>query len=413
MASPLESTSASRAASDTAPARVAPGFEPAARLFERLMRAPGRGGGALVVRRGEEVLLDVWGGVADPLSGRPWTRDTLGLSFSTGKGVAATVIHRLADQGLIEYARPVSDYWPEFAAGGKRRITVAQLLTHQAGLDALIGVASDLRAMLDHLAAERRLASLAPRHQPGVPAYHTITYGWLLAGLARAVTGLGMEELTGRELRTPLGVDGLHFGRPRAGSGGGTADGERVAAFVGSLGRATSLAPLAVALVRGALPGRRVLESVYVPGIERLFSGERPPVLDTEMPAANGLFDAASLAALYAALAGGGALGSRRLLSALTVSELARVRTRALDRNLMVRMGWRLGYHQAFIPGVRLPRAFGHYGLSGSGAWADPDSGLALAFVSNRIYALSAPFGDLALVRLSRVAVQCARRAGM
>jgi CubicO group peptidase (beta-lactamase class C family) len=73
-------------------------------------------------------------------------------------------------------------------------------------------------------------------------------------------------------------------------------------------------------------------------------------------------------------------------------------------------MFWRLGYHQAFVPGVWLPRAFGHYGYAGSGAWADPVSGMSVAFVSNRIYPLTNAFGDLALTRLSRVAVAAVRR---
>jgi CubicO group peptidase (beta-lactamase class C family) len=72
-------------------------------------------------------------------------------------------------------------------------------------------------------------------------------------------------------------------------------------------------------------------------------------------------------------------------------------------------MRWRLGYHQAFVPRTSLPRAFGHYGYAGSGGWADPDTGMALAFVSNRLYPVTTPFGDLALLRLSKLAVDAVR----
>jgi hypothetical protein len=138
---------------------VAPGFEPVGRLFDRLFRSPRRGGGSLVVRLRGRTVVDIWGGVADPRTGRPWRRDTLGLSFSTSKGVASTVIHRLAERGLIDYDAPVAAHWPEFAAGGKAQITVRQMLSHRAGLDHLAPIAPDVPALLDHQGAEERLAA--------------------------------------------------------------------------------------------------------------------------------------------------------------------------------------------------------------------------------------------------------------
>jgi CubicO group peptidase (beta-lactamase class C family) len=382
--------------------QVEPGFEPVGRLFAKLFGNAARGGGSLVVRHGDRVVVDVWAGVADPRTGRAWERDSLGLSFSTSKGVAATVIHRLADRGLISYDEPVATYWPAFAAQGKGRITVRQLLSHQAGLDALAPIAPNSAALLDHLGAEERLAARAPGHRPGTPAYHSITFGWLLAGLARAVTGLGMEQLIDTEINEPLGVDGLHFGLPAARP-------DRVPAMVGSLGPLVDLARVGLAVAPRWLPTRRVLDSIYVPDMAKVFRGYDPPVLGTVMPAANGMFTAESLAALYGALANGGALGGRRLLSVDTVGQIGRVQTRALDRNLLVPMRWRLGYHQAFVPRTSLPRAFGHYGYAGSGGWADPDTGMALAFVSNRLYPVTTPFGDLALLRLSKLAVDAVR----
>jgi CubicO group peptidase (beta-lactamase class C family) len=385
---------------------VEPGFEPVGRLFAKLINAPGRGGGAFVVRCRDRVVVDIWGGVADPATGRSWERDTLGLSFSTSKGVAAAVIHRLADRGLLSYDDPVAAYWPEFAANGKGKITVGQLLAHQAGLDNLGAVAPDANGLLDHVGAEERLAARAPDDRPGSSAYHSITYGWLLAGLARAITGRGIEELVETEINEPLGIDGLHFGRPRDRP-------ERVSAMVGSLGRFAGAASLGLAVLPAWMPGwippRRGLKSLYVPDMARIFAGPEPPVLGTVMPAANGMFSAESLATLYGALANGGSAGDRRLLSAHTVSRLSRIVTYAPDRNILVPMIWRLGYHQAFVPRIWLRRAFGHYGYAGSGGWADPDSGISAAFVSNRCYPVSAPFGDLALGRLSRLAVICAR----
>ncbi|HWE33608.1 MAG TPA: serine hydrolase domain-containing protein [Solirubrobacteraceae bacterium] len=381
------------------------GYEPVARLFAKLIGAPDRGGGSFVVRYGDRTVVDIWGGVADPRSGRPWQRETLGLSFSTSKGVAATIVHRLADRGLLDYDEPVATYWRQFAAGGKGRITVRQLLAHQAGLDALGPVAADTRGLLDHLGAEQRLAARTPEYRPGTPAYHSITYGWLLAGLARAITGEGMETLVESEINEPLGIDGLHYGLPRSGDRG------RVSACVGSLGGLVGFGRYALTWLPGPTPGRRLLHSIFVPDMAVLFSGHEPRALETVMPAANGMFTAESLATMYAALANGGVAGGRRLLSTETVRALSRVQTRARDRNLVVPMVWRLGYHQAFVPGTWLPRAFGHFGYAGSGGWCDPSTGLAVAFVSNRIFPVSSPFGDLALIKLSRASLVAARTA--
>src|SRR3954467_7449554 len=111
---------------------TAPGFEPVRQAFWRLV---GRrsGGGALTVRLRGETVVDLMAGYADRAHTRPWTPETLAISFSTTKGVASTVIHRLADRGLLDYDEPVAAYWPEFAAGGKGRITVRDLLSHRAG----------------------------------------------------------------------------------------------------------------------------------------------------------------------------------------------------------------------------------------------------------------------------------------
>ncbi|EHN11804.1 Esterase A [Patulibacter medicamentivorans] len=381
---------------------VEPGFEAIGKLFSRTFRAAGRGGGSFVVRHRDRVLVDIWAGVADPASGQPWRRDSLGLSFSTSKGVASTVIHRLADQGLLDYDEPVATYWPEFRAGGKGAITVRQLLTHQAGLDRLRPIAPDLPALLDHVGAEQRLAARTPDHRPGRPAYHAVTYGWLLGGLARAITGRGIDELLASEVSEPLGVDGLHFGRPRAG-------GERVPTLVGGLGPLLGLVP-AAALLPGFASPRRGLESVYAPGLAAAFTGRDAPGLDTVMPAVNGMFSAESLATLYGALANGGSVDGRQLLSPETVRRIERVESRAPDLNVVIPMIWRLGYHQAFVPGAWLPRAFGHFGYAGSGAWADPASGLSVAFVTNRIYPPHTPFGDLLLYRLSQLTVAALRR---
>src|SRR5215217_2115716 len=165
-----------------------PGFHRAAASFAKLVTR-GRGGGALVVRLHGQTVLDLCTGWADRAHTRPWQPETLGLSFSTTKGIASTVIHRLAERGALGYDEPVATFWPEFAAGGKGRVTVRDLLTHRAGLWSVRAVAERPEDLLDHVAMEERLAARAVRAPTERSAYHAITYGWLVAGLARRVTG--------------------------------------------------------------------------------------------------------------------------------------------------------------------------------------------------------------------------------
>ncbi len=361
------------------------------------------GGGALVVRHRGAIVVDAWAGHADARGERPWTPDTLAISFSTSKGAVSTVMHRLAERELLEYDAPVSSYWPEFAAQGKDAVTVRQLLSHEAGLHSVRAVARHPEDLLDHLAVEERLAE-RPAYRPGRPAYHALSYGWLAAGLARRVTGLGMAELVQREVAKPLGVGGLFIGRPPK-------SGRDIAELTGPALRMSVSAGRVLVPIGGRLGIRRSsARALYLPGFDSLFHGANPPVLDTEMPAANGLFTARALAALYAALADGGRARRGRLLQARTVQELGRVQSRARDDVLGIPMRWRLGYHQAFAFAQRPPRAFGHYGFGGSGGWADPVSGLAVGYVTNALGAVTTPFGGLALFRLSGLVHAAAAR---
>lgn len=174
------------------------------------------GGGALSVYLHGEPVVDVWTSWADRRGQVPWTADTGAMVFSATKGMASTVIHRLADRGLIDYDAPVAEYWSDFGAAGKADITVREMMAHRAGLSHLHGVTST--DLLDHLKMEALMAAAPASSLRGKPAYHALTYGWLLSGLARSVTGLGMRTLIRQELAAPLGTDGLHLGRPPAGA---------------------------------------------------------------------------------------------------------------------------------------------------------------------------------------------------
>lgn len=379
---------------------TAPGFEPVRRAFGRIV-GRGAGGGALAVRLRGRTVVDLWTGMADRRGNRPWTPETLAISFSTTKGVASTILHRLADRGELDYDEAVASYWPEFGAGGKGRVSVRDLLSHRAGLHSVRAVAERAEDLLDHVAMEEKLAARAVRAPTTRSAYHAITYGWLVAGLARRITGRGLADLARTEITEPLAIQGLHIGVPDHAR-------ELVAEPVGAaLRQLGATADLTAPLWTRSRGGRTRIEALHVPGFHRLFEGDEPPVWRTEMPAVNGVVSARALADMYAPLANGGSGRRSTFLAPETVKALGRVQVRSADAVLGIRMRWRLGYHQAFGTGRGAPLAFGHYGYGGSGGWADPAVGLSVGFVTNRIGSLTTPLGDLNLFRLNRVVRRC------
>lgn len=362
-----------------------------ARAFGRLFAGRG-GGGALCVYHHGTKVIDIWTGTSDHLGVRPWTADTAAIAMSVTKCVAATVIHRLSDRGLIDYDAPVAEYWPEFGAQGKSDITVREVLSHRAGLSPFSTIASTIDELLDHHLSEQRIAASAPTFLRGMPAYHGLTYGVLLAGLARAVTGHGMAELFQTEVAQPLGIDDFHLGRPPGGSKVVPATFHGSAA---SFRRSTSFFARS-----GRIPGppKHLAEALALPGTDRLYTGSDPACFATEFVSGGGLMTARGMATLFSALASGGEFAGNRLLSGSQVEALSQVQTTAFDQALGLRARWRLGFHQ--FPRLG-PSAYGHIGLGGSGGWADPRTGLAAGFVQNRLPSLLLPIDQRAAFRLA------------
>jgi len=389
--------------------RVRAGFAEVARVFRRQLRRTTGGAAVAVYYRGE-LVADLWGGWR--AEGQPWQRDTLAMCFSTTKGVISTALHLLADRGQIQYDAPVAAYWPEFAHGGKERVTVRHVLTHAAGLHRMRTLVDHAQRMLDWEYMVAALEQAEPAYEPGTRhGYHALTYGWLAGELIRRVSGRPVARFVGEELAGPLGLDGLYVGCP-PGQRGRVAP---LAPMAGPLGRRLGLRPGAVMggpagrippLLGLPVSPRRFVNALLPRGIEDVLWG--PEVMDAEIPAANGFFTARSLAKLYALLAGGGQAGGVRLLSPQTVEKIAVVHSRGPDLVLVLPMGWRLGYHSAFTTRGTVPGAFGHFGFGGSGGWADPRRELALAMVCNR--GTGTPIGDL---RMAELGAAVARAPGV
>lgn len=381
-----------------------PNFACALRSFAAMFPHPRFGGGALAVYLDGQPVVDVWTGWSDRRGQVRWSADTGAMVFSATKGVASTVIHRLVDRGLVDYDAPVAEYWPEFGANGKAAITVREVMQHRAGLSHLRGVRR--RDLLNHLVMEERIAAAPVGRHVGKPAYHALTYGWLLSGLARAVTGIGMRELIRTEVAEPLNTDGIHLGRPPAGAP------TRAASIIGPQLNIPNpffnvVAPRIAAFERSAIFG-----SMYFPGMRATVQGAMP-LLDSELPSANGVSTARSLARMYGAIANGGEIDGRRYLSSTLVAGLTGRRNLTPDRNLVLPLAFHLGYHALPIPGM-LP-GFGHVGLGGSLGWAIPEAGLSFGFVHNRLltpFVLTDQAGFVATAALIRRGAAAARKRG-
>lgn len=379
-------------------------FALAVRAFAALFPHPRLGGGALSVYLDGKPVVDVWTGFADRRGRRPWTADTAPMVFSATKGVASLVIHRLADRGLIDYDAPVSHYWREFGANGKADITVRDVMRHRAGLSHLRGIRK--RELLDHRHMEARIAAAPPGRHFGKSAYHALTYGWLLSGLARSVTGRGMRELMRTEVAAPLGTDGVHLGRPPAGSP------TTIAHFVGSELRVITPVFDLVAPAIAAFELSAAFGAMYFPGAKKVVQRDIP-FLDTELPSANGVMTARALARMYGAMANGGVIDGQRYLSAERVAMLTGRRDLRPDRNLIMPLAFNLGFHGMPIPGV-LP-GFGHVGLCGSFGWAIPEEGLSISLVHNRLltpFVVSDQAGFIGTANLVRRGAAAARGRG-
>lgn len=389
---------------------VHPDFADLAVVFGRQLRRT-TGGAAVAVYHHGELVVDLWGGRRTAET--PWQRDTLAMCFSTTKGVASFAVHLLADRGEIDYDAPMARYWPQFAQAGKSAVTVRHVLTHSAGLHRIRTLIDHADRMLDWDYMVAALERAEPAYPPGTRnGYHAFTYGWLTGELVRRVSGVPIAQFVDEQVAAPLDLDGLTIGCPpeqreriaplepigapivrRFGL-------QRGAALMGGpIGSAPALVGLPVNL-------RRMANALMPRGIEDVLWG--PEIMDAAIPAANGFFTARSLAKMYAVLAGRGETEGRRLLSESTIEKIGVVHSRGPDLVVVMPMRWRLGYHFAATSRGSVSTGYGHFGFGGSGGWADPKTGLAIAMVCNR--GGGTPIGDLRIAQLGAAAISAAER---
>jgi CubicO group peptidase (beta-lactamase class C family) len=323
-----------------------------------------------------ELVIDCWAGIADPETGRPVDGDTLFNVFSVSKAVCSTAIHVQAEKGLLDYDMPIATYWPEFGQNGKEDITVRDALNHHTGTPQMPECSSP-KAICDWDLMAQEIAKLAPILPKDKPAYQSMSFGWILGETVRRTDPRHRDFnlFVQQEICAPLGIDDLWLGIP-----------DRVESRIARLvdkGSAASFPP--DSLFAQSLPNAVAL----VPQVY-----ERPDVRRACVAAVGGIFTARSEARFWAMLANGGELDGVRLLSKARVYAACKPRADNSEDDpvyfnapMTLSQGgyWMHSPTSAFTAPAKGLRSICVPGAGASLGWADPDTGLAVAYCHNHM----------------------------
>ncbi len=352
---------------------VDPAFRSVREVFEASFADGQNSGAAVTVFVGGSVVADLWGGVADSRTGRPWQRDTPSVTFSCTKAVTATAALLVAARAGVNLDDPVVTWWPEYGGADKDSTTLADLLTHRAGLPAFdravsVAEAADPAAMAALLARQRPLWAPGARH-----GYHALTFGWLVGEFVRRTTG----STVGEYVRRHLG-DELWIGAP-----------PQVAAAAARVGfppaprrRWTDPGPIDAETVAAMARAYQDPDSLAIrASTNPAGSYNQPEVLAGGWPATGLVTTARALARFYSELVTGA------LLAPELLAEATREHVRGPDAVLLLESTFGLGYmlpsQNFMLPHSARPTAFGHPGAGGSVGLGDIDNQVAIAFIPN------------------------------
>jgi CubicO group peptidase (beta-lactamase class C family) len=345
-----------------------PAFAEVREAFASNLRTGDELGGSVAVYHHGRLVVDLWGGTRDP-GGAPYPGDALHVAYSVTKGVMGLVLASLMESRHLELDVPVADYWPDFAGQGKADVLVGQLASHQAGLPAF-AEPTTLADLADWELCTRRLAAQAPAWTPGAAhGYHALTLGYLVGEVMRRATGhtvgqLLRERFDDGELQAWIGLPSEFGDRVVPACEAPPAPG------TGAITRVASTTPGTISHAVASNPALTAS------------SFNDASTWAAEIPAANGVFDARSLAKLYSSAID----GPLRSLGEATVEQVRRPRVDGPDLVLVdqpTRFGAAFMTYCTRQPMLG-PGSFGHDGLGGHLAFAHPESGIAFAYLSNR-----------------------------
>lgn len=360
------------------------GFGPVLETFRANFLERGDLGAACTIYREGRLVVDLWGGIADRRTGRAWDRDTAVVIFSCTKGILAILAYLLVQDGVLDLDAPIARYWPDFAANGKETITLRQAMSHRAGIPCL-----DRDLSRDEVLAWDPVIRAIEAQRPIVrPSdghiYHALTYGWLVGEVMRRITGrtpgrLFRERLADRlGLRTWIGIPPEV--RPWVAWMEPPLPDEDSAAARAAARIATENPIVIRSLTMGAAFGFPVENGVV--------SFNDPAIQAAEIPGANGISTATSLARLYAACVVSRG-GEPPLLTVASIADALRVQAAGPQLTGLPDDGsrWGTGFQLASPPSQPMlgPASFGHAGAGGQLAFADAEWRVGFAYLTNQM----------------------------
>jgi len=376
-------------------------------LFQENFEKFGELGAAISVWQNGKELLKLHGGFRDARREQPWTEDTIVLIWSATKGMGSACLLHVLQEHKIDIERRVWDFWPEFAQAGKEPITLAQLLSHQAGLAALDRKVN----VLDYASVIDALEKQEPNWPPGTAhGYHARTFGFLVDELVRRISGIKLAEYWRKSFAGPLGLD-LWIGLPEK-------ENARVATMYAPkagkqpepkdrqsgppVGRSRPVASsdFYTDLATKGTFAHKVFTSPF--GLNAISAMNKPEIRALPIVSFGGIGSASALAKFYAILANGGRMDGREFFSESTIAWMTNTLTDGTDRVFQIPTAFSAGFvkdsrsvrenltalsgqvSKRAIFGTS-PSAFGHPGAGGSHAFADPQNGISFAYVMNQM----------------------------
>jgi CubicO group peptidase (beta-lactamase class C family) len=347
-------------------------------LFRENFENSGELGAAVSVWQNGDPIIDLYGGFRDARRKNPWTSDTLVLVWSATKGIGSACVLHVLQEHKINVDRRVAEFWPEFAQAGKEKITLAQLLSHQAGLCAL-----DRRVdVLNYDAVIRALEAQKPLWPPGTAhGYHARTFGFLLDELVRRIAGRTLSDYWQENFARPLNLD-FWIGLPKK-------ENSRVATvYAPKSGKPSEPKQFYADLVTAGTLARKTFTSPY--GLNAVSGMNTPAIRAQSIVSFGGIGSAAALAKFYSMLANGGKIDGQTFFSAETLECMSTTLTDGIDRVFQIPTAFSAGFMKDSRNAARRmfgasPTSFGHPGAGGSHAFADPENRIAFAYVMSQM----------------------------